>query len=105
MPALFIVQMVLIVIAVTCFILCVWSMSTDPNATVFFPSDSWFDGEGEQGITSSRVWPLVFMGVLIASLWLLAETNFDLCSFLRFWWPGMPPDVFQWSCGMVPKMR
>lgn len=55
--------------------------------------------------TSSSWKPIVFFALFGASLWVLYQTQFDFCGFLRFWWPDMPPDVFGWSCVILPKMQ
>ncbi len=99
MPALFIAQMALIAVAVACFCLWAWTLFTDPHAT----AEEHTEG-GEPGITGSRFSPFVFFGVMAASLWLLSQTQFDLCAFLSFWWRDMPSDLYRWSCVAVPKM-
>ncbi len=95
---LFIVQLVLIIIAAACFLLWVLSLSADRDSEVIIVG-------GEQVLASSSLAAFISFGVFAACLWLLFQTRFDLCSFLRFWWPGMPTDVFGWSCIVLPKMQ
>lgn len=98
MAALSVAQMGLILVVVACFSLWLWTVGTDPNLQA--RTDL-----AEPGVTSFRFSAVVFFAVFAVSLWLLFQTQFDLCGFLGFWWPGMPHDIFRWSCVTLPKMQ